>query len=605
MAKQTKSVHEFLLDAINAQKEGNIEYALNIYNGIENAGYSDGNLYNLKALALRSKGDFDQALHYARLAADSTNHENAYFLNTLGLTLKDHSDFESAIQIFKKSIGLVKSAETINNLANCYFDLETYSEAAKLYQSAITIDERLSQPYENLSTIFVRRNNFQAANKILTAAAKRGVVSQKIFKNKINLAIKEDKLDLARTYLVQEEELYGPTGQNIHNKIKVYSAAEEHDRLAQVLDGLVWEDQPALVLAAIAYGFEVLESPEMCQQVISYCENKRWEEFSDEQKSIVKWNKALSLLRLGRAEDAWEGYVHRFGWSDFPSEHRVFKVPKLEKIYRAKGKTVLLWREQGLGDEILFLNLVKSFIHRAKCQVIIETCNKFCSLVTRSFPDCVVRPASFDPDTFESTNADFDYHIPFGDLAPLLNFSEKKPDLVTPYIKADSALVKKYQNNLPTDKKIIGFSWRSGNMARARERHYTSLIDWAPLLKRDDVCVLNLQYDDISNDIAMLEDSLRKKLKILDIDFRDDLEAVSAIMENCDLVISPYNAVLMQAASMGIKTIAYGVHDAPLSLGVQVGQVTYEYPWFKKNISFNMKEISISKMIEETLKLLD
>jgi hypothetical protein len=74
----------------------------------------------------------------------------------------------------------------------------------------------------------------------------------------------------------------------------------------------------------------------------------------DAAEPMPKWNKALSLLRLERFEEAWPLYEQRWQLPHLAGvEGRPSTAPWLNDRPLA-GKTILLWAEQGLGDTIQF-----------------------------------------------------------------------------------------------------------------------------------------------------------------------------------------------------------------------------------------------------------
>ena len=129
-------------------------------------------------------------------------------------------------------------------------------------------------------------------------------------------------------------------------------------------------------------------------------------------KSLEGHDAVISLAN-GFIDRGWESYRHRFESKDFPSRKRTFDKPRLEELEHAEGKKILIWAEQGLGDELMFLNLAKYFQKSTNCEYIIEGSLRLTSLMKRSFPDADVRIPNYDPvsDTMSTTATNFDYHI--------------------------------------------------------------------------------------------------------------------------------------------------------------------------------------------------
>ena len=77
----------------------------------------------------------------------------------LALTLTETGELKEAIEEFKKAIALATQDDSkivaSYNMANVYFDLRDYQNAADAYQSALKIDDKLSKVRNNLGLAFV------------------------------------------------------------------------------------------------------------------------------------------------------------------------------------------------------------------------------------------------------------------------------------------------------------------------------------------------------------------------------------------------------------------------------------------------------------------
>ena len=81
---------------------------------------------------------------------------------------------------------------------------------------------------------------------------------------------------------------------------------------------------------------------------------------------------------------------------------------------RAKNAKIMVWYEQGIGDQIRFMSAIKNF-QKDFPNLIIETSEKTFSILKHSYPDIEVRISTMDDDLTTPVE-DFDYHIPSGTL---------------------------------------------------------------------------------------------------------------------------------------------------------------------------------------------
>src|SRR5262249_38097461 len=124
------------------------------------------------------------------------------------------------------------------------------------------------------------------------------------------------------------------------------------------------------------------------------------------------WNRSLALLGAGQIEAGWEEYEWRWRASRCPAPFRTYPVPPWdgEPLDHCR---MLVWREQGLGDEVLFLTALDDVVRQAE-RVTLLVSPRLVSLVQRRFPTVDVRP-----DGPEAVGAGdrFDWHLPLGSIA--------------------------------------------------------------------------------------------------------------------------------------------------------------------------------------------
>ena len=307
---------------------------------------------------------------------------------------------------------------------------------------------------------------------------------------------------------------------------------------------------------------------------------------------IIKFsfNEAILSLTLGKIKEGWKAYAKRFDSLNFPSKYRDFVKPRLQNLEQARGKRILIWCEQGLGDEFMFMNLAIHFQKITNCKYLIEGSVRLKSLMSRSFKEADVRDVVLDHENEDilttASESDYDYHMPYGDFPCLLNLHENDEHMIEPYLKADTKLIKKWKNILPSGKIKIGFSWRSQLNYGMRKLNYTELEIWQDLITDDRYSFVNLQYGDISDDIDRAPKEIQEHLFMPEIDLKNDLENLAAIIANCDVVIAPGNAVMQQAAALGIKTISHLSTHSYTYLGREEKPLhPSRHPFLKNNYS--------------------
>jgi hypothetical protein len=251
------------------------------------------------------------------------------------------------------------------------------------------------------------------------------------------------------------------------------------------------------------------------------------------------------------------------------------------------GRSLMVMGEQGLGDEVLFANLLPDVIEalgpRGKLWLAVE--QRLVPLFRRSFPKAVVGAhATWTVDARSYRAAPFladlqaiDLWTPFGSLLRRFRPSVGSfPDRPA-YLTADPGRVRHWRDVLgglgPGPK--VGLLWKSLKVETARARFYSPFEAWAPVLNTPGVVLVNMQYGDCAEEIAAAKAQLGVEIfQPPEIDLKDHLDDVAALSSALDLVIGPANATSNIAAACGAEAWLISTPGAWPKLG------TSHYPWY-------------------------
>jgi tetratricopeptide (TPR) repeat protein len=295
--------------------------------------------------------------------------------------------------------------------------------------------------------------------------------------------------------------------------------------------------------------------------------------------NLAKYYLSYDFLKTGQLKNAWQLYEHGFDKS-VPAyvaraPARKFSVPRWlgEPL---EGKRLLVWAEQGLGDEILFLSCMRDLLKTGAC-VILECAPRLVLTMSRSFPSVIVRASAYDAKNFnQSIHSDFDFHMPLASLLGLYRNSLDDFQNSSPFILTDKSKRDRYAHRLSgyEDKLLIGICWRSGLLNAERNRDYSAISDWGALLTLPNCIFVNLQYGDCEAELKEVESIFGISiLRWPDLDLKNDIDDVFAMMESLDVVVTAMTAVVQMAGSLGKRTfLINGIWDWPF-LG------TNYYPW--------------------------
>ncbi len=259
----------------------------------------------------------------------------------------------------------------------------------------------------------------------------------------------------------------------------------------------------------------------------------------------MHWNLALALLAVEQFADGWDEYDWRW------------KIPGAEPPRYAfapwwgdtTGGRLLVWGEQGVGDEILYASMLPE-LARAALRVTVEIDDRLAPMFRRSFPGMEIVPRD---DAQRLKPADFDWHVPIAGLGRWLRPDPTRFPPQPSYLIADAARAQALRARLAAAgaRKVVGVSWRSRAQRFAQDKSST-LAAWGPLLRAADATYVDLQYGDTAqerNEINRLHGVHVEHLP--DLDLFDDLDGLAALVSACDLVVTTSNVTAHVAGALG------------------------------------------------------
>lgn len=261
-----------------------------------------------------------------------------------------------------------------------------------------------------------------------------------------------------------------------------------------------------------------------------------------------KWGGSLSYLSCGLFAEGWELYEHRWAPHLRSAPPRDYTQPLWDG--RRMPGVLLVWGEQGPGDVVMYSSLVSALEPYAE-KVILEVEARLVKLFERSFPGFEIIPAA--PELYTGR---IDAHLPIGSVPKYLvktwdDFPKRERGFLVP----DAARVRGLRQRLAADgRPAIGLTWISNNPKVGKFKS-AQLEEFEPLLRLPGYRFVDLQYGDTAEERDTVERELGVRIEHLDdIDNRNDLDGLAALVAACDAVLTVSSTTAHIAGGVGAPT---------------------------------------------------
>lgn len=411
---------------------------------------------------------------------------------------------------------------------------------------------------ETGATLLAQADEFNLAGKFQEAAA---IYDELLTQNHDSpdllatigtLCLRMQRNGLAITLLHRAIDIK-PKSEFFSNLAIAYKYSGQYDKAMLYFKKATEKDATAETFATYSAMFINTGTPEIAVQQA----NKALE--MNPNHSMAHWNRAMAMLELGQWEHAWD--EHEWG---FEAKMRIRRNLANKPYWDGTpGKTVAVYGEQGLGDEIMFASMLPDLM--AQNKVILDCHPRLKTLFEKSFPGLTcygTRDKNMAPWT---ENHDIDYTVSLGSLGRWFRRSrEAFPG--TAYLKADPARKE--------GKFRVGISW-TGGLKQGRVRTRTVPLPWWTSILNNDAEFISLQYTDCKPDIEIMK-AQGYPIKQYDAIQANDYYETARLVASCDLIISCCTSVIHLAGALGVPCWVMVPNKPAWRYGVSGGM-----PWYR------------------------
>lgn len=452
----------------------------------------------------------------------------------MGIVQERRGDFSSSVLAYEAALQLLpEQAEVANDLGRLAYRMGLKPQAEKLFRHFLRQHPGHPEALNNLACTLRDQRRFDEAIEALRPAIETTPGSAQLWNTMGTIVAEQGDYPTSEIFLAEALNL-----------------------------------DPSFVKARYNLGNVHLALGD-AESALACCDEALAGVVAEEERQMMRLSRSTILMALGRIGEGWDEYEARHHAQFADATHFMFERPRWEPGADLQGKSLLVCAEQGLGDEILFANVLPDVIRRlgpeGRLTVAVEP--RLVDLFSRSFPSARVfahathivggRTVRHVPD-IQDELGQFDLWTPMGSL--LREYRRVVDDFpcgdgyIVPAPDRVAHWKKVLDEQAPAGLKV-GLLWKSLVTANARERFFSPFDGWKPILQVEGACFINLQYGDCTEELAAAERDMGVRIWTPPgIDLKQDLDEIAALCAALDLVIGFANATLNIAAAGGAPT---------------------------------------------------
>ena len=570
---------EQINNALALQKQGKISEALAIYQTI---GGNNSDAYHLSGVCLKSLDRVEEAIEAVEKALKQKR--SPIYLNTLAACLIQKQSYDQALVLLKEA--LQKEPDYIDaliNIATTYRALDEYQLALDCAKQANRLDKTRWEPIDICASIAIDKRNYKVALGLIKAVIGRPE-ARKVLGKLFATATKADEyqiiennyerlknrltwrerftIDLSVAAMESNRCNFDKAREYVDSAFEVFAQnckeANPNGRLNAVMTKATIESRSGNLVSAI----------ELYDEVLSF----------DPNSITARWNKSLLTLAKGSLSEGWGLYETRWIWKEFPSSRRKFTVPRWTGEKTGK---VLVWGEQGVGDQIIFMSVVNDLIEN-NIDFDLEITKKLVPVAREIFGQDRVREPGPEDCRDLGDYKKYDYQLPIGSLCGIYRsepaqFNTKIRRIQKSTARREAMLDEFKQKFGWMPQKLIGLCWRSSNLLGSRKDFYLTdeqICRVAKSFAGAGVGFISLQYDGKPEEYDRFKESGVDLLIPEKVDQFNDILGTIKIAGSCDLIITAGTMVVYVGGLAGTPVLTWGFNDDFSLCGFKT------FPWY-------------------------
>lgn len=263
----------------------------------------------------------------------------------------------------------------------------------------------------------------------------------------------------------------------------------------------------------------------------------------------IQWTTSLMYLQVNRFEEGWANIDARWKSARFDSARLKTSKPSWQPGF---GKDLLVWSEQGVGDQILYCSMLNA-VRKDVNDLLVIVDARLIPLLQRGMPNI-----SFCPQNVRVKG--IDSQIPMGSIGRhyIASADDIPATRSVGYLKSDAERVAALRAKLGISENdfVVGLSWESA-APKIGDHKSVPLPEIAnELFAIPNTRIISLQYTNPFKQIYDYEVETGNRIEIVpSIDTRNDLDGLAALIDCCDIVVSVSNATAHLSGALNKTTL--------------------------------------------------
>lgn len=563
----------------------NNEKALFFYNKAAKKFKNIAELYNNRGVVFRDLGQTKKALKDFNAAIIlKPNYAEAFY--NKALTLFYSGQYSLAKQFYMEVIKILPNhLDAIIGLGVLENKLKKYEDSINWFKKAKSIDSKIIELNFHLIDALVSQKNFDKAWEVLREAE---IINHRDYRNSFYRSILHTCLN---NFHDAEKEIdltlnINPNfDKGICHKALLLEKLSRYEEAIEICKNANFKPN-YLIVNTLGYLYHQLGELKISEFYYKKA-LKLKPDFFEAAYSLSLIYLAQKKFKLG-----WELYKNRLiDKLDRMDSNKLL----LSKNYSIESK-ILIIREQGIGDQILYSSLFNELI-KIYPNLIVNVDERLTRIYERSFPNI-----KFIKDK-DLSNQDYNFYLYMGDIPKY--FRNKKDDFQSQkknFLLSNKVKKANFKSRLKNKKNIVcGISWKSLNVDFAKHKNI-NLEEFIPIFENNSIEFVNIQYGPTDIDLENLKEKFGINLTSFnDVDHFNDLESVFSLIDACDFIITCSNTSAHIAGALGKNTYLLVPYSSGLLWYWHLNDI--QSMWYPTIKIFRQKEQKIwSDVIIDVLK---